>query len=325
LVRENIESEVPSYAIIFYIHLFFSVCVRCPMERRKKITSEVLSESDTNSDAVSHDTPSEQLEGEDLSVYESNWTTVEDDDDEWLDPDTFDPEGHPDWTEESWDESRVGGKDNEKENEPIYMPKYMSRLTAFNPSFCSFIQAIHGGERRTEKFSYLVAQKIIGGSGVLEKAQQSNPFGDVNLADLIAAGIKTLNNSEENLEKVISIEDRYLESDADELGLELVRGENLHSWGRLVRPPLKRKGHVIIDFCSGQKMGQGGGDIIRHVVTKNTMSKLAPGAYSAARKARWGGFWPDLSGRLGDFAETDADKNLSSANEVSYTKGLIVK
>jgi hypothetical protein len=295
------------------------------MERRKEISSEVLSESDTNVDAVSHETQAEQLEGEELSVYESNWTTVEDGDEEWLDPDTFDPEGHPDWTEESWDEPRVGGKDDEKENEPIYMPKYLSRVTAFNQSFCSFIQAIHGGERRSEKFSYLVAQKIICGSGVLERANQSNPFGDVNLADLIAAGIKTFNYNEEKLEKAISIEDRYLDSDADELGLELVRGQNLHSWGRLVRQPLKRKGHVIIDFCSGQKMGQGGGDIIRHVVSKNAMSKLAPGAYSAARKARWGGFWPDLSGLLGDFAETDRDKNLSSANELSYTKSLIDK
>jgi hypothetical protein len=205
------------------------------------------------------------------------------------------------------------------------MPKYMSKLTAFNPSFCSFIQAIHGGERRSEKFSYLVAQKIIGGSGVLEKANQSNPFGDVNLVDLIASEINTLDNNGANLEKAMDIEDRYLESDVDELGLELVRGKNLQAWGRLVRPPLKRKGHVIIDFCSGQKIGQGDGDIIRHVVTKNTMSKLAPGAYSAARKARWGGFWPDVSGRLGDPAEMEGDGKCSSANELSYTEGLPVK
>lgn len=290
------------------------------MERDKTYSSEVLSENEKHVDVVSHDSQAEELEEKELSVHESNWTTTEDDDDEWLDPDTFDPEGHPDWTEESWGESRTG-KDDEREN-IRYMPKYMSRLTAFNPSFCSFIQAIHGGERRSEKFSYLVAQKIIGGSGVLEKANQSNPFGDVNLADLIASEINTLDKNEATLEKAMDIEERYLESDADELGLELVRGKNLQSWGRLVRPPLKRKGHVIIDFCSGQKIGQGDGGIIRHVVTKNTMSKLAPGAYNAARKARWGGFWPDVSGGLGDFAEIEGGGNLSSANELSYTEGL---
>mmetsp|Transcript_711 Transcript_711/g.1067 ORF Transcript_711/g.1067 Transcript_711/m.1067 type:complete len:189 (+) Transcript_711:734-1300(+) len=175
----------------------------------------------------------------------------------------------------------------------------MSKLTAFDAAFCSFIQPIHGGERRSEKFSYLVAQKIISGSGVKENANELNLFSNVNLADLIASSIQKFD--ETLLKRAMDIEERFLaSSDANELGLELVQGKNLNSWGRLVRPPIKKKGHVILDFCSGKNMGQGDGQIIRHRVSKSVMSRVAPGAYTAARKARWGGLWPDISCRFSD-------------------------
>lgn len=290
------------------------------MERHKDYSSQVARENEPLTHSSLGESKDSQLDDDEPSVYESNWTSVEDDDDEWLDPDTFDPEGHPDWTEDSWDASNTRKAHAETEK-PIYMPKYMSKLKAFDLAFCSFNQAMHGGERRSEKFSYLVAQKIIGGSGVKEMADKLNPFGDFNLADLIASAIKTSTNSESILEQAMNIEDRYLESDADELGLELVQGKNLGSWGRLIRPPLKRKGHIVIDFCSGEKVGRGDGKIIRHLVPRNMISKVAPGAYSAARKARWGGFWPDISSRLDDLAETDLDETIDSTNNLSITDG----
>jgi len=283
--------------------IFSLISCSCPMERHKKIES-----TDTLAkDQFIYSTPvvksSSQSEKGELEVYESNWNSVDDDDDdEWLDPDTFDPEGHPDWTEESWDTSPSQNRGRVKsleEEHSAYLPKYMSKLKAFDAAFCSFIQPIHGGERRSEKFSYLVAQKIISGSGVKEYADELNLFSNVNLADLIASSIQKFDDN--LLKRAMDIEERFLaSSDANELGLELVQGKNLSSWGRLVRPPIKKKGHVILDFCSGKQMGQGDGQIIRHRVSKSVMSRVAPGAYTAARKARWGGLWPDISYRFSD-------------------------
>ena len=71
----------------------------------------------------------------------------------------------------------------------------------------------------------------------------------------------------------------------------------------------------MVDYCSGASGGadsaattNGEGDelsgsgekkgrIIRHKVSRRVSSRVAPGMYAAARKARWGGLWPDVSGR----------------------------
>ena len=128
------------------------------------------------------------------------------------------------------------------------------------------------------------------------------------------------------LQKAAEVEGEYLDSTADSLGLELLNGDDRRrGWGRLVRAPLKRKGHVLLDYCSS---GCGGGNnstcpkrsndddanmsdddgdslpdgtkgrITRQKVSRGWSARAAPGAYSAARKARWGGLWPDLSERV---------------------------
>ncbi|MGK3737688.1 MAG: hypothetical protein ACI90V_004535, partial [Bacillariaceae sp.] len=38
--------------------------------------------------------------------------------------------------------------------------------------------------------------------------------------------------------------------------------------------------------------------IIRSRVTKAASNSVAPGIYGAARKSRWGGFWPDYYDKL---------------------------
>ncbi len=40
------------------------------------------------------------------------------------------------------------------------------------------------------------------------------------------------------------------------------------------------------------------GRIIRQKVSRGWSARVAPGCYAAARKARWGGFWPDLSEKV---------------------------
>lgn len=64
-------------------------------------------------------------------------------------------------------------------------------------------------------------------------------------------------------------------------------------WARIVRPPLKRTGHVILDLCTPQ------GTFERRIATKGKL-KPFPGAYRSARKARWGALWPNWLSRNKD-------------------------
>ena len=68
----------------------------------------------------------------------------------------------------------------------------------------------------------------------------------------------------------------------------------------------------MVDYCSGASgesdgasateggddnsgSGEKKGRIIRHKVSRRVSSRVAPGMYAAARKARWGGLWPDIT------------------------------
>jgi len=69
-------------------------------------------------------------------------------------------------------------------------------------------------------------------------------------------------------------------------------------WARIVRPPLKRSKHVILDVCTPQ------GTLERRVPSKGKL-KPWPGAYRAARKSGWGGVWPNWLARKRDTAGLD--------------------
>jgi ribosomal protein RSM22 (predicted rRNA methylase) len=53
--------------------------------------------------------------------------------------------------------------------------------------------------------------------------------------------------------------------------------------GRIITPPLKRKGHVIVDYCGGK------GELLRNIVGKR--GELWEGQYASARKSSWGDLW----------------------------------
>ncbi|CAM9882881.1 unnamed protein product [Chrysoparadoxa australica] len=59
----------------------------------------------------------------------------------------------------------------------------------------------------------------------------------------------------------------------------------LDGWGRLVRPPLKSKGHVTMDICTPT------GELTRTVVSRKKVAHIR-GFYNASRKSRLGGLWP---------------------------------
>ncbi|KAL3809156.1 hypothetical protein ACHAXA_004655 [Cyclostephanos tholiformis] len=138
------------------------------------------------------------------------------------------------------------------------------------------------------------------------------------------------------LRRAVEVEDQFLESTIDSLGLEMLHGDKRRrGWGRLIRAPLKRRGHVLLDYCSAGCGGDGGnggcsdgstdegidsattygndgpdgtqGRITRQKVSRGWSARSAPGCYSAARKARWGGLWPDLSERVKSIEREDKE------------------
>jgi len=156
--------------------------------------------------------------------------------------------------------------------------------------FCSFVHSFppKEGRTRSEKFSYLVVQKQGSVNGKYELRA------DLDVATLLKSAVQAESEaSHSEILKVASkLEDDFIEmDDEDHLGLECVR-EKRESFGRIIRAPLKRKGHVFIECCTAP------GRTARYRVAKSS-SQRAPGIYAAARKSRWGGFWPhveDLEG-----------------------------
>jgi ribosomal protein RSM22 (predicted rRNA methylase) len=172
----------------------------------------------------------------------------------------------------------------------------MSETEAFNSSFCSFVQHIPGdATRRGEKFSYLVAQKQRFSKlndGAVPNDSFQGDFVSKSLAKAFDAASKEDDDRALKTFKLAQeMRKRYLESDEDELGLELIRGTSKRqSMGRIIRAPIKKKGHVYVDYCVSP------GRIIRSRITKAVSNNIAPGVFGAARKSRWGGLWPHIMG-----------------------------
>jgi ribosomal protein RSM22 (predicted rRNA methylase) len=196
------------------------------------------------------------------------------------------------------------------EEEPNLRQSLASETDVFNTAFCSFVHGMPGKSsfhKQGEKFSYLVVQKRISSSDEPTNSyDDNNPFKDINIVDLLNEALdertnmkntNTTDNQKLLLQRAIAMEEQFVNSDIDKLGLELVRGENRKSFGRIIRSPIKKRGHVIIDYCASTTDHDGHqvGRIVRSKVSRAKSSRYAPGMYSSSRKARWGGFWPDLT------------------------------
>jgi len=111
-----------------------------------------------------------------------------------------------------------------------------------------------------------------------------------------------------------SSEDVWRERDAPALAAAAAAAAG---WARIVRPPRKRSGHVVLDLCtaarrappdgdatsgggaapelgSGSGLGLAGrGELVQQVVAAaDKRAWLGPAGYRLARKARWGDLWP---------------------------------
>jgi len=112
-----------------------------------------------------------------------------------------------------------------------------------------------------------------------------------------------------------SSEDVWRERDAPALAAAAAAAAG---WARIVRPPRKRSGHVVLDLCTaarrtaapdgdaasgggaGPELGSGSGPglagrgkLVQQVVAAaDKRAWLGPAGYRLARKARWGDLWP---------------------------------
>ena len=216
-------------------------------------------------------------------------------------PQELNESGDSDNEEEDYDNDEEVDDDQDHVDLEEFQGKLkMSETEAFNSSFCSFVHSMAGDSRRKgEKFSYLVAQKQrFRALDVNDPSTEGDPFRNDNLTNLladalVAGALEADNLASRTFESAQNLSERYANSLDDDLGLELLQGETKRqSMGRIVRAPIKKKGHVYIDYCGGP------GRIIRSRVTKALSNSVAPGIYSAARKARWGGLWPDTMDKL---------------------------
>jgi len=205
--------------------------------------------------------------------------------------------------------------------------------SVFDSSFCSFIHGMPNGEggKHGERFSYLVVQKRVTGESENsinsiaaaaavaaavaaalrhESNENDDSLSNVDIVDLLAQSMearktkidtKESSRGRELLQQAVEIEKHFIQSEDDFLGLELVKGNTHSSWGRIIRAPIKKKGHVIVDYCTSttvqdDEMGdmEEEGKIIRQRVSRRPSERAAPGKFMAARKSRWGGLWPDI-------------------------------
>ncbi|SCV70859.1 BQ2448_3621 [Microbotryum intermedium] len=60
------------------------------------------------------------------------------------------------------------------------------------------------------------------------------------------------------------------------------------TWPRILSPPSKRSGHIILDVCSSSDLRQTSGQIERHIIPKSQGRQ----AYYDARKSSWGDSFP---------------------------------
>jgi hypothetical protein len=77
------------------------------------------------------------------------------------------------------------------------------------------------------------------------------------------------------------------DADEDELHDAIAR-DSADDWSRVIRQPMKRKGHVVFELCTPE------GEIERATVAKShgRPELIGRDGYKYARKLRWGDLWP---------------------------------
>jgi len=171
--------------------------------------------------------------------------------------------------------------------------------------WCSFSQKVHSGKIRKgneEKFSYVVLRKIaVNGAAAAAAANADDDNSSTaGLASAIASEgdwtsvtTRAVNTHSPSPLQVLRDSSNAPRDDVETL-LHQVDWETYtpplyrEEWGRILRSPIKKKGHILMDVC------QSDGTASRATLTRATVPQGVPALYSALRKISWGGLYPNL-------------------------------
>jgi len=123
-----------------------------------------------------------------------------------------------------------------------------------------------------EKFSYVVLRKMRRSAARrdAERATQA-------ARDALAAQKSATQNGDRKEDEEDEEDGEYHES--------LAR-ESFEDWSRVIRQPMKRKGHVVFELCAPS------GELERVTVARSHGDLIGRDGYKYARKLRWGDLWP---------------------------------
>lgn len=195
--------------------------------------------------------------------------------------------------------------------------------------WCSFSQNVHSGKIKKgneEKFSYVVLRKIAVGHAALSFTK------DIEGVWTNLSARSPMENSPSPLSVLreagnIPRKDvaAFLHNvDWETYAPPLHRDE----WGRILRSPIKKKAHIIMDVC------QPDATVSRSTLTRSSVPKV-PALYTALRKINWGGLYPalgnsegGLSSRISSFSKMQehdqfipVDKDMMDTNQLVSSRG----
>ena len=138
----------------------------------------------------------------------------------------------------------------------------------------AYVREMKHGARpyQDEKFSYVVLRKMRRSAARrdAERATQA-------ARDALAAQKSATQNGDRKEDEEDEEDGEYHES--------LAR-ESFEDWSRVIRQPMKRKGHVVFELCAPS------GELERVTVARSHGDLIGRDGYKYARKLRWGDLWP---------------------------------
>lgn len=156
--------------------------------------------------------------------------------------------------------------------------------------WCSFSQKVYSSMIRKdneEKFSYVIIRKVadtnnkdttdlwLHGVDNLPLPPNSTVTKYPTPINILQQFMDNKNDSSKLVEKLVD------EIDWDEYSPPLIRNE----WSRVLRSPMKHKGHVTVDICTPL------GTVDKATASKSLIGHI-PSLYTAIRKVTWGGLFP---------------------------------
>ena len=179
--------------------------------------------------------------------------------------------------------------------------------------WCSFSQKVVSSmihKESQEKFSYVIIQKQMIPSQPTVKTVHIDPWASEEQSTKATDSmnhptplkiLKRLIDSNKNTVKSV-VEKLIDEVDWEEYTPPLMRTE----WGRVLRSPIKRKGHVSIDLCAPS------GSIVRTTLSKRPLHHI-PSLFTAIKKTTWGGLHPTIM-------DTDSSSKSPISNKANSSK-----